>query len=222
MSGTPAVVVKKGGFFTALFHGVFGLLAVVVLTAGILGFYTLRIADHTSSDLLQLSGKIITDMPNWAGNLPPVLAEALDDHRAPDYRAQLDVEVRLLSATGGGNRRAVVVEVANNGPQTVSVLALNVVVENADGVPIEEHRVYAATPFVIDEDDWRGPLMPGARRKFVAGRREYPPQAGVRAEIAELRIWNGGGHAATHSDSADAATSDDPATAATPAAGTDL
>ncbi len=191
MSSSPSVVVKKGGFFTALFHGVFGLLAVLVLTAGILGFYALHIADRTSSDLLQISGKIITDMPNWAGNLPPVLAEALDDHRAPDYRKELDVVAHLLPAGKEDDQRALVIEVTNKGTQTVSVLALNVVVEDTAGVPLLERRVYVATPFVVDEDDWRGPLMPGSQRRFVVDQGQAP-HCTVHTEIAELRVWNGG------------------------------
>ena len=191
MSGVPAVIVKKGGFLSALFNGLFGFLTVTVICASGLGVYALHIADNKVGGLLTMTGDLISDLPQWQQSLPPLLAETLDDRRAPQYREQVDVSVRAVTSSDSRDREQTVVEVVNKGSETISVLALNVVLEDKNGVPVRENRVYAATPIAIDEAEWRGPLFPHDARRFVVCRCGH--EGGLRPtfQIAELRVWNG-------------------------------
>lgn len=191
MSGVPTVIVRKGGFLSALFHGVFGFLTVLVVCASGLGFYALRIADTKVDSLFTMTGNLISGLPEWQQNLPPLLAEMLDDRRAPEYRTQVDVSVKTVAAHDRSDRELTVVQVVNKGPEAISMLALNVVLEDRSGVPVHESRVYAATPIAIDEAEWRGPLFPHDTRRFVVC--GWGHESGLRPtfQIAELRIWNG-------------------------------
>ena len=195
MSTVPTVVVKKGGFLSALFSGLFGfLIATVVCVCG-LGFYALHIANTTAGSLLGLSGSVITSLPQWQDSLPPTLAEILNDRRAPDYRDELEISVRVVPAPEDRSRELMLVNVYNDGSETVTVLALNLSLENEDGVPLVERRVYAATPIAVDDGDWRGPLLPGESRKFAVRLYSYHGMSlkDTQAElnVAEIRLWNG-------------------------------
>jgi len=191
MNSVPAVIVRKGGFLNALFHGLFGFLIVVVVCASGLGIYALHVVDSKVGDVFAITGEWVSSLPEWQQNLPPMLAETMDSRRAVDYRDRIDVSVRTATSPRQSNREVAVIEVTNNGSETVTVLALNVVLEDQNGVPVQEFRTYAATPLAFNEDDWRGPLLPGSTRKFVrpcCGR-----ERGLKAtvDIAELRVWNG-------------------------------
>jgi len=68
-------------------------------------------------------------------------------------------------------------------------MSLRVVVEDDRGVPVREITTYAATPLAADQN-WRGPLMPGSKRRLSVGScwaRDSDLTATV--EITELRIW---------------------------------
>lgn len=191
MSTMPTVVVRKGGFLSALFHGLFLFLTAVVVCACALGFYALRIVDETAGDLFAVGRNVLSDLPRWQQALPPALAEALNDHRAADYRDQVKVSARLVPSARDVDREFTVIEIANNGPETITVLALNVVYEDEHGVPVRELRTYAATPLACNEGDWRGPLLPGSKRKFAERCWGRDGGSQVTVEVAELRIWNG-------------------------------
>lgn len=213
MSTVPAVIVRKGGFLSALFHGLFGFLAVLVVCSSAVGVYGLHVVDGKVSRFLDIGENVVAGLPQWKEVLPPLLADALDDHRAPDYRAQLDVTVRTAASPDDRDRELTVVEVRNRGSETVSLLALNITLENEDGVPIGEDRAYAATPILCDEAEWRGPLLPDATRRFTLRCWRHDRGLQPKVEIAELRVWNGskagGSHAPASADadlSADAET----------------
>jgi hypothetical protein len=191
MSGVPAVIVKKGGFLSALFHGVFGFLTVVVICASGLGFYALHIADDTLDDLFSMTRDAVAGLPEWKQNMPPLLAELLDDRRAPDYRAQVETSAKMVASSRRADREQAIVEVTNNGSETITVLALNMVLEDRNGVPVCEKRVYAATPIAVDDDDWRGPLFPGDTRRFAVLCYGAEEELRPTVQVAELRVWNG-------------------------------
>lgn len=196
MSTMPAVVVRKGGFLSSFFNGLFGFLIVIVVCAGGLGFYALRIVDRRVDEVFALPGDVISSLPEWRRKLPSMVAEMLDDRRAPDYREQVAITVETRPSPENSSRAVTVVDVANNGSETITVLALNVTLENAEGVPVSERRVYAATPIAIDEDEWRGPLLPAESRRFVVehhGRCHGYQPGGMDSTIgvAEIRLWNG-------------------------------
>ena len=196
MSTQPTIIVKKGGFFSSLFTGVFGLLITVVICASGLGFYALHTANRTVTGLFGIGGQMMAGLPEWQKNMPPMLAQLLDERRAPDYRDDMEISAKLLTDQTVSKNGAILVTVTNQGPETVMVLALTMTLENTDGVPLVERRVYAATPITIDEDEWRGPLLPSETRKFLVRPCRYsnPPDlddAEVTVSIADIWIWNG-------------------------------
>ena len=195
MSNMPAVLVKKGGFLSALFTGFFGLLITVVICASGLGVYTLHLADKIANGLFGVSGTVIASIPEWQSNLPPLLAESLNDRRAPDYRKQVDISTKLVGTSKSKDDCATLVTVTNHGSETVTMLALIITLEDRDGVPVSEKRAYAATPITIDEDDWRGPLLPSETRKFVVRycRRSLDMNLEdyeAHASVSDIRVWN--------------------------------
>ena len=120
-----------------------------------------------------------------------LLADAIDDRRDLSYRPHIDATIDLL---GEGSRSVTpVVEVTNNGNQIVSLLSMRVSLEDEDGIPSREMTVYAATPVAIDSD-WRGPLLPGSKRRFALRSSRYSRDVDfATVEINELRVWNGEG-----------------------------
>jgi len=201
MSSVPAVIVRKGGFLNGLFYGFFGFLITTVICATGVGIYGMRIADSKVVQVLSTTERLVTGvpdwldalfeaLPNWGEALPPAMADALHDRRDPDYREHVDVAVRLVPGRDHGRYQRAAIEVTNNGTETISLMALRVVIVDEDGVPEYEQMAHVATPLAI-EDEWRGPLLPGSTRKFAitvraSGSDEY--QASY--EIAELRVWD--------------------------------
>ncbi len=185
MHGNPAVVVRKSGFFAALAQGVFGLLITAVCCATLLGGYAVYTLNHAVGGAFSLGTSVVSHWPQWRQALPPAIAESLNDRRAPEYREQVRVATRTDHSKHGDR---LIIEVTNTGQETVSLLALRLVLEDQEGDPVYEVRAFAATPFVMDGDEWRGPLMPGATRKFARHVRELGPDARVSAEIADIRL----------------------------------
>ena len=89
------------------------------------------------------------------------------------------------------DREAALVEVANNGSETISMLALNIALEDERGVPVGETRTYVATPIACDEAEWRGLLFPKSTRRFVVHCRGDACGLRPTAQIVDLRVWNG-------------------------------
>lgn len=191
MQNAVPVYDKRGGFLSSLARGFFGLLITVVICAAGIGLYGLNIADRRAGDLLELTESVAKVLPEWRESLPPALADAIDDRRAPEYRDQLEVSVRPADRDANDRHERVVVEVANRGDQTVSLLAGRIVLTSEDGTPIREEATYVATPLTI-EDEWRGPLLPGETRRFTVDLHCRGKQAtGASLEITDLRVWRG-------------------------------
>jgi len=189
MSGSPTVIVRKGGAISALAHGFFGFLATCVICASGLGFYAMTVFDRQATRVLTLGGSILTNLPEWSASLPPVLSDALNDQRAFEYAPSVKTHV-WLAPTRRPDERQAVIEITNTGERTISLLALNVSIENDDGVPLRSVRAYAATPVAFDDEDWQGPLPPGATRKLAWRLRVEDGDVEAHAEIVDLRVWN--------------------------------
>ncbi len=188
MSTMPAVIVKKGGFFSALAVGFFTFLTVGVVCASVVGLYGMHIVNSKTWQVLQFGSSIAEQLPNWQRALPPALAEAIQDRRDPAYREQLKVTTRL-NRSRDSERGSVVIEVSNTGDEAVSLLALRLVLQDELGTPVHEIPTYAATPLTI-EGEWRGPILPGSTRRFVRHYRAQSPVSEIAAEITELRVWD--------------------------------
>lgn len=187
MQTMPSVIVKKGGFFTALVSGVFSLLITCVLCTAGLGAYAIHVFDKKTGDLTAVGGNVLENLPKWKESLPPALADALHDRNAPDYRSNLDVTVKLSGADRHGRHKAAV-RVKNNGSETVSLLAMNFVLKDANDVPVGDFVGYAATPIAFDDGDWRGPILPGSVREFSRWVRDDEKVGEIGYEITALRV----------------------------------
>jgi hypothetical protein len=194
MSGSPSVVVNKGGFFSALVKGFFGLLITAVICGTVLGVYTLNTLSGDVGRLLgsaeQIACRTIEILPQWQEAMPPIIAESLDDRRAIDYREFIDIQTRKVEHHDGTT--FFVVDIYNRGEETVTALPLRILVLDADGVPLRESNTYAATPLMIDEE-WNGPLLPGDDPRTVSvvmrGYQNYTLDR-ASVEIVDLRIAN--------------------------------
>ncbi len=182
------VVVRKFGFFPSLFLCVFGTLATVIVCGSGVAIYAMRILDHKSDGVLALTTNMFDGLPRLRDSLPPAVADMLNDRRDPAYRENLDVDVRVVAGHRDERQRAVVT-VKNEGSETVSLLALRVVLGDEESNPVDEIMTYAATPVTI-ENDWRGPLLPGSTRTYYVRtwRRSTEPLT-ARVEVTDVRVW---------------------------------
>ncbi len=190
---TQPTVIKRGGFLSAIAHGFFGLLIVVVVSAATIGVYSLHIVDEKLDRVLGMgtsaAGSLPATLTELQKALPPALADALHDERAPEYRSQVDVKARLTDGLQP-DQRQVVIEATNNGDRVITLMAVRVVLVDANDVPVSSIMTYAATPLTIDRD-WRGPILPGSQR--ICSERLWRSEAGLtaRLEIADIRVWTG-------------------------------
>ncbi len=190
MSTAPTVVVRKGGALSALVSGVFATLIVCIVCGAALGWYTLNIADRKASEVLGAGQMLLMSMPEWRDSLPPALADMLHDRRAPEYRAQLEVLAEVIAGQGRHHSPRAVITVTNNGAATVTLLTARIVLVDEAGLPQCERRVFIATPLTLDEDEWRGPLLPGATRRFSRSLCGLDSVMPVTVEITDVRVWS--------------------------------
>ncbi len=188
MTSAPAVVVKKGGAFSALFYGIAMIVTTGILSASAVGLYGLRILDRRFDALGEAGEKLIEALPHWQQTLPPVLADAFNDRRAPQYMTSLEIRARRVEG-GTHGRQRVLIEVTNRGDEAVSLLTLNLVLQDADGVPLRDLRTFAATPLALSDPQFRGPLYPGMQRRYVEWV-EADGAESVVAEVVQLRVFN--------------------------------
>lgn len=186
-SGTT--VVQRGGFMTALVRGVFGLLTAGVVCGGLLGAYGLHIVDRKGGHVLETLQTVGRSLPEWQLALPPVLGDAFSDRRDAGYRRSLDIKARTkVDADEGATR--VIVEVTNRGEETVTLLALRVIVNDDEGDALREYAMFAATPLALGEREWRGPLGPGETRVLVTTDRRLSHAAGANASVSDVRVYD--------------------------------
>ena len=187
MSNMPQVIVKKGGFLSALCTGFFGFLTTTVVCATGLGVYTIHTFKTTGFDAAGMVGKVVETLPKWREAMPPAISDAFDDRRAPEYRDQLDVTVKLVEFRR--NHARALIEVTNKGQETVSVLAIRARVLDDRGLPTGSSLEYVVSPLAVNDADWPGPLLPGSTRTLE--RWIDAPQGDKTAtEIVELRVSN--------------------------------
>lgn len=176
---------------TALFLGLFFVGGLLIASATTVVLYTMRIADGNAAKLLRFADNTIDGLPELIKSLPPALADALHDRRAPEYVSNIDVKVKFIRDEAAGVVRPVLT-VTNTGTEVVSMLAVHVAAMDENGTPRNDWTHVVATPLTID-DDWRGPLMPGSTRHVVlSGSRSLASQSDTLvavAEIGDVRVW---------------------------------
>jgi hypothetical protein len=188
MSSAPAVIVKKGGVLTTLISGIFGTLILLILCAAGLGFYSLHLIDRNMRDFFGPENKFVEALPRL-GQAVPMLGDLFSDGRMPGYRPHLQISARLDRPTNPDGQARVIVEATNRGDHTVTLLTARIVLLDASGDPLAESRCFIAAPLTFPEDQWRGPLLPGATRRFCQPVAAPPQATGAELEITDLRVW---------------------------------
>ena len=190
MNHNGPVVVKKSSFLSAIAFGFFGTLAIVIICAASVAFYAVNVIDRKTNDVFNLGSNIITALPELEEALPPVVSDALNDRRAPNYRQEVNVTARFIEGEHKHNNK-VVFDVSNNGDELITMLALRGTLVDESGTIVRSFISYPATPLAID-NDWPGPLMPGSNRQIGINIYHHADlnNAKVTVELADLRVWN--------------------------------
>lgn len=186
MSSAPAVIVNKGGFFSALAKGLFGTITAIVICGTALGLYGMYMADKNFGRFAQ---QVFDVLPHWQQALPPLLADAVNDRRAPEYRSSLDITSRYVPDRSESDRGTLVLDIQNKGSATVSLLSLRLVMEDESDARFSQCSTLAVTPLPFDEH--AGPLQPGSTRQIMQRLTHVKGEPKAKIEVSELRIWNG-------------------------------
>lgn len=179
--------------FTALFLGIFGTVSVGIVSSGTVALYALHIVDSKTSYILDFAEGAVANLPEFIDSLPAAISDILHDRRAPEYAANMDVELNFVMDKKRGKIRPTL-NITNNGDEVVSIMAVHVAALNEDQAPIREWTEVVATPLAID-NDWRGPIMPGETRYVLlsSGWRGITIEDAEKirgvVEITEMRIW---------------------------------
>ncbi len=212
MNGGPSVVVNKGGFFAALAKGLFSTIIVILICGtalGLFGMYVFNSNVHLfTGQVGSLVHHIATTLPDLQKALPPVLADAFNDHRAWDYRNDVAIKTRFERGKTDTENGVVVLELKNNGQQPISFLTLRLTVEDDSDELLCELPVFAVSPIQI-EDEWRGPLQPGQTRVIARRLRDVVGEPRINAELTDLRVFNPLGETKSAAAPAVAASNDD-------------
>ncbi|HPC95472.1 MAG TPA: hypothetical protein PLU87_11045 [Sedimentisphaerales bacterium] len=189
------ITVRKHSFLSSAAFGLSAIVITVVVSLTVLLLYGVHLASEKSDQVISLAQGAIHGLPQFRQALPPALSDMLDDRRQPDYCRELAIDAKVVTRPGSHGRAQTAVEITNNGKEVVSLLSLRVVLLDENGGLLSESQEWAATPFAADHD-WRGPIMPGSRRRFLcSGGHLYDvgPLDEIKAEIeiTELRVWNG-------------------------------
>ncbi|UCD48521.1 MAG: hypothetical protein JSW27_13410 [Phycisphaerales bacterium] len=195
MNAPSHIMVRKHSFLSSAASGISAIVITVIVCGTLALLYTVHLASDKSEHLITLAQSAVRGLPEFQRSLPPALADMLNDRREPSYAGKLAITAKVVSRPGSHGRTRTAIEVVNNGDEVVSLLALRVVLLDENDQLITESQEWAATPVAI-EDEWRGPLMPGSKRRFVC-HRSCPYEVGPldtikpEIEITELRVWAG-------------------------------
>jgi len=197
MNAPSHIMVRKHSFLSSAASGISAIVITVIVCGTLALLYTVHLASDKSEHLITLAQSAVRGLPEFQRALPPALADMLNDRREPGYAGKLAITAKVVSRPEGhGGRTRTAIEIVNNGDEVISLLSLRVVLLDENDQLLCESQEWAATPVAI-EDDWRGPLMPGSKRRFVCWR-SCPYEVGPldvikpEIEITELRVWNAG------------------------------
>ena len=187
--GTP-IVQKRISFLSALVLSAASVVIVITLSLTGITIYGMRLIDKKTDNLAGLVEETVKSLPAVRESLPPILADAFNDERRPDYLQNIEVSTKPVEDQTGlrASRHRVVVQVQNKGDATVTLLSMRIVGLDANGQPVKEWHTWAATPLQVD-DDWRGPLLPHETRRFVVRCGSSEGTVGVTHEVSDIRVW---------------------------------
>ena len=194
MSDPSYITVRKHTFLSSAAMGFSAIVITLLVACTAVLLYTVHLASDKSERVITLAQSTIKGLPELMHSLPPALADMLDDQRRPDYCKELAISAKTTTQPDSHGRVRTTIEVVNNGREVVSLLSLRILILDAQNQPLCESQEWAATPLAAD-NGWRGPIMPGARRRFVCDRgygynRNGTSDLNAEVEITELRVWN--------------------------------
>ncbi|MFC1793221.1 hypothetical protein ACFL3Q_06500 [Planctomycetota bacterium] len=193
MNDFPQIIYKRHTFLSALAMGISAIIIAFIISCTVVIIYGMNFAGDKSEELVALAEEAIRGLPKLQESLPPFLADMVNDSRQPDYSTQLEITANTTLLPNDNGTVKTTIEIVNKGSEVVSLLSLRVVVLTSRNEVIAESNEWGATPVAAD-GDWRGPLLPGARRYFVTSRRGLPvlsaDELKPEVEITDIRIWN--------------------------------
>ena len=186
---------KRMSALTAMVLGVAAVLTVAIASGSAVVAYTLHVAGGNASALVGFAENTVHSLPDLIDSLPAAVGDALHDRRDPAYASDLKMDVKFVANTAGDRYRPVLT-VTNGGTEVVSMLAIHVAALDESGVPVGEWTEIVATPIALDDNDWRGPLLPGSPRHVIVGAWRGLGSASLSAlepvaEISDVRVWLG-------------------------------
>jgi len=187
--GGTTVIRKRLSFFSVAAISLSLIVVTVIGASAGVAIFALSVLDRKADSVTQLIGTAFESLPEIRAALPPALQDAMNDRREPTYQSQLDVKAHMVQESGQRWQRGVV-EVTNRGEEVVTLLTLRVVGVDDAGEPVTEISVCGASPIQI-EDEWRGPLLPGATRKIPLDIWSRHQAQDMQIELTDIRVWSG-------------------------------
>lgn len=148
--------------WTALWTGLSLTAIVAIMSGAAITLYGMRVVNGNAGRILEFAEAAIDDLPELIESMPPVVQDALNSRRAPEYADHISATAQLVN-DDDDRFSQFSIKIENNGDAFVSLLALHVVTLNDKDQVIGEWTHYAATPFAA-EDGWPGPILPGKTR----------------------------------------------------------
>lgn len=200
MNEPAYITVRKHSFLSSAALGFSAIIITLLVTGTVVTLYTIHLAGDKSERVLTLAQSAIKGLPDFTRSLPPALSDMLDDRRRPEYCKELAISARATALPDAHGRVRTTVEIVNNGPEVVSLLAMRILLVDDQNQILSESQEWAATPVAADQG-WRGPIMPGSRRHFVCYQHvgyglDCAADLKTEVEITELRVWNNTGNTA--------------------------
>lgn len=188
MAQQPQIIYRKRSFWSQAALGISLVMITLTISGTIILLYGMYIVNDKTDNMVGIVQSAFKSLPEVRKSLPPVLADVLNDRRRIDYRRSIEVNAKSVAARGD-DAMEIHVAVTNKGDALVSLLAFRLSAFDENGNFLFSRHVYGVTPFAADED-WPGPLMPGACRHLSAGPFRMGRQAvRVETEISDLRVW---------------------------------
>ncbi len=182
---------NRSGFLGSLVYGVCGVIGVGILCATGVAMYGMDIVDRKFDRVVETGTEVLRSIPEIRESLPPVLADALDDRRAPEYREHIEVSAKIDPTDRRHGTSGIVIEAKNNGDEVVTMLAVRVNIEDERGRLVRSESAYLATPFAL-EGEWAGPILSDSTRQYAMRVRSQKQPLSATVEICDVRVWRTG------------------------------
>ncbi len=152
--------------------------------------------DGKIASVFDLGRDVAGNVPEILETLKPVLGDAFQDERSPEYRASLEVSAKF-PVDGSGRHARPSLTIRNTGEQIVSRLVVRIAALDAFGATRHVWTEVVATPLALC-NELPGPLLPGNDhpRYALASdgpwiRQEEWKSLTLAVEVADLYVWKG-------------------------------